>query len=91
MQNCRRSNADMSYNKNKTKKFNPNKCLPRDFTNIQMTVESVDDILYEIGFNLNSNRDQSERPLFNYPLIIFAHGTPVSSFCFCQELVKLIV
>ena len=66
-QNSRRINAEMPNKKNKTKRINPNKCLPPE-----LTVESVDDILYEIGFNLDSNRDRPKIQIVYNPVIKFS-------------------
>ena len=54
-------------NKKKTMKIDPKKCLPPE-----LTVESVDDILYEIGFSLDSIRDRPKRPLVYNPLFKFS-------------------
>ena len=43
-----------------------NKCLPPE-----LTVESVDDILYRIGLSFDSIRDRPKRKLIDHPLIVF--------------------
>ena len=43
-----------------------NKCLPPE-----LTVESVDDILYRIGLSFDSIRDRPKRKLIDHPLIAF--------------------
>ena len=43
-----------------------NKCLPPE-----LTIESVDDILYRIGLCLTSVRDRPKRKLIDHPLIVF--------------------
>ena len=44
--------------------IDPNKCLPPE-----LTVESVDDILYRIGLSFDSIRDRPKRKLIDHPLI----------------------
>ena len=48
-------------------KLDPNKCLPPE-----LTVESVDDILYRIGLSFNSLRDGPKRQLFFNPFLKFS-------------------
>ena len=42
------------------------KCLPQD-----LTIESIDDILYRIGLSLDSIRDRPKRPKIFHPIIVF--------------------
>ena len=46
--------------------IDPNKCLPPE-----LTVESVDDILYRIGLSFDSIRDRPKRKFIDHPLIAF--------------------
>ena len=48
--------------------FDPSKCLPPE-----LTIESVDDILYRIGLCLTSVRDRPKRPKLFHPLIAFTY------------------
>ena len=47
--------------------IDPNKCLPQE-----LTVESVDDILYAIGLSFDSLRDSPKRPKIFNPFLISA-------------------
>ena len=49
---------------NKSGIMDLNKCLPPE-----LTIESVDDILYRIGLSFDSIRDRPKRKLFYHPLI----------------------
>ena len=50
-------------------KIDPNKCLPPE-----LTVESVDDILYRIGLSFESTHPSTKRYLFSEPLFIFIYS-----------------
>ena len=50
--------------------IDPNTCLPKE-----LTVESVDDILYRIGLCLTSVRDRPKRRLIDHPVVVFVFMT----------------
>ena len=57
-----------------------NKCLPPE-----LTVESVDDILYRIGLSFDSIRDRPKRRLIDHPLIAFF----IISLFFIERLITI--
>ena len=52
--------------KNNLIQINPERLLPK-----QLVIESIDDILYEIGLCLTSQRKRPKRTLIFKPLIVF--------------------
>ena len=62
--------------------IDPNKCLPPE-----LTIESVDDILYRIGLCFTSVRDRPKRKLIDHPLVFF---TIITTFL-AQRLITVTV